>query len=411
MKYLKYIWPLLLIPCMVFAEGGSAYSRIGVGDLFYSFSARRLGMGELGTAVFDRDYLSNLNPASWSRLNMTRFETGLNFQDIHVKDESRSAYSALASFSGFMLGVPIERDLGISIVGGITPYSSVNYNISQTNNDATYPNTVSYEGKGSLSKAFIGASYKLPGDINIGAELDYYIGNSNYYSRITFNNDNFTNSEYTKTHKISGLGGNFGIISNDFAQLLGMSSITNLRLGAALSLKSSFNSDSSLVMTTVNGTQQLAQSKTIADIPMRFAAGMNFIYKNSYLFSFDYLYQPWSEYTFNNMTEPNLRNLQKVSAGLEYRSSDMRSAGFWEKILLRAGLSYEQSQYQLNGQGINQYSVYGGFSVPLEYENYIDIGLQYSTRGTTESNLVREDTFRLNVSVSLGELWFLRSER
>ena len=56
------------------SNGGSLYTRYGTGDLQYSFSARRLSLGELGAAYFDRNYLSYYNPASWAGLTLTRFE-------------------------------------------------------------------------------------------------------------------------------------------------------------------------------------------------------------------------------------------------------------------------------------------------------------------------------------------------
>jgi len=84
---------------------------------------------------------------------------------------------------------------------------------------------------------------------------------------------------------------------------------------------------------------------------------------------------------------------------------------FWEQMVWRAGLSFEQTQYQINGTGINQYSVGGGFGLPMGSENSLDISIQYSTRGTTESNLLKEDRITLNLGFSLGEVWFIRQEK
>jgi len=187
-----------------------------------------------------------------------------------------------------------------------------------------------------------------------------------------------------------------------------MSSISNLRLGAAYSFKSQFEADSGEALTTSLGTGALSSSKSTLQLPMSLGVGMNFIYNNSYLFLLDYYYQPWSDYKFNGRTEANLRNNEKVSAGVEYRNADIHARGFWETLILRGALSYEKTQYQFNGKGVDQYSVYGGVSVPLEYENTLDLGFQYSMRGTTENKLLKENIFKFNVSLSLGELWFFR---
>jgi hypothetical protein len=110
-----------------------------------------------------------------------------------------------------------------------------------------------------------------------------------------------------------------------------------------------------------------------------------------------------------------------ISAGTEYRPIRELGASFWNQIILRGGLSYEQTQYVINNTGINQLAVYGGFSVPLSYANTIDIGVQYSTRGTTKvlpvsgSNdfipLNKESGFRIAIGLSLGDIWFVREEK
>jgi hypothetical protein len=246
--------------------------------------------------------------------------------------------------------------------------------------------------------------------MSLGASFDYYLGNLNYYSRINFQNTDFTNSEYQTQYKSSGLGGTFGLISNDFSKLLNLSSISNLRLGASYSFRSEFNADSGEVRTTSLGTSTLTSSKSRLQLPMNFGLGLSFVYNNSFQFLLDYFYQPWSQYKFNGKELSGLRDDHKLSAGVEYRNPNANARGFWETLMLRGALSYEKTQYQLNGKGVDQYSVYGGVSLPLEYENTLDLGLQYSMRGSTENNLLKENIFKLNVTLSLGELWFFRPQ-
>lgn len=412
MKLIKPIVILLFLSSLTFAQqGGSVYSRFGVGELDRAYSARRLGLGELGFAVSDRDFISTLNPAAWTKLNLTRFEVAVNFQDLRMQDNlEQSRYTTLTRFSGFTIGVPLQRDWGLSLVAGITPYSNISYNVAQKVENSANPYSVSYEGTGSMTRTFVGSSYTLPFGLNIGASLDYYIGNQNYFSRIAFQSTNLTNPEYQTTFKSSGLGGTFGLISNDLSKVLNSGSISNLRLGLSYSFKSRFDADSGTAHTTSLGAESLTSAKSSLKLPMSLGAGLSFLYKNSYLFLLDYFYEPWSQYEFNGRTMSNLRNSQKVSAGFEHRNTDLHTRGFFETLILRGALSYEKTQYQLNGKGVDQYSVYGGVSLPLEYENTLDLGLQYSIRGAVENNLLKENIFKLNVSLSLGELWFLRPQ-
>jgi hypothetical protein len=85
--------------------------------------------------------------------------------------------------------------------------------------------------------------------------------------------------------------------------------------------------------------------------------------------------------------------MHKISTGFEYKPGQIIGASVWEQIIWRAGLSYEKTQYLINNQGIDQYSVFGGFSFPLGIENSIDIAVQYSMRGTTDSGLLKEEHY------------------
>ena len=410
---IKNILFLVLFSSIIFAEGGSPYTRIGLGDLYYSYSARRAAFGGLGAAVFDKMNVGNYNPASWTRLNMARFETGINVESFFTKDLNKSSFFSNAFFSGFVLGIPIQKDYGISLVMGIVPYSKVKLNIFDS-----YPQyDFTFNGDGNVSKLFIGGSYSLPFDFSIGASLDYYIGTINYYSDIIFNDANIRDAEYDSRHKLLGLGGTFGFISNDLSKSFNINFVNDLRLGGVLSLAGNMDTDTTLFKTIYSGNKSavisqdtLAEGKTTTRIPFRLGAGISFT-SGKYLILMDYLYQPWSDYTFNGMKDNRLRNLHKIFAGFEYQFTNESSASFWNQIIYRGGVSYESSQYIVDGKGINQISVSGGIAFPLGYGSTIDLAVEYGMRGTTQLNLVKENIFKFTCSFNFGELWFYRGMR
>ena len=77
----------------------------------------------------------------------------------------------------------------------------------------------------------------------------------------------------------------------------------------------------------------------------------------------------------------------------------------------RAGLSYGVTQYVFNGNDISQYSIFAGLSFPVGIGNTLDLGLEYSLRGTTDSGLIKENFYRINLGFSFGDLWFQRVEK
>ena len=126
-NFLKYCFLFLILAEAVYAGPGSVYTRHGIGDIYLNFSARRLAVGGLGFALADEHNLSTLNPANWHRLALTRLELGVDYRGLQVKDKTNSAFYPEYAFSGFVLGFPVDKDLGIATVIGIVPATRVAY--------------------------------------------------------------------------------------------------------------------------------------------------------------------------------------------------------------------------------------------------------------------------------------------
>ena len=405
---------LSLINCGLFGQSSSSYTRFGLGDVDYSYSVRRMGMGQLGTSIADVDFISVINPASLYRIGKTRIEFSLNYNGIFLANDQQKNYFAETDFGGFTVGVPISNKYGIGMAFGLVPFSNVSYNVLERYN-STNPligdYEIEYSGKGGLSKVFISSSYLLPIDMSIGASMDYYFGNINYNSRVEFINSASFSSEYERSYQNRGIGGTFGFISPDFSKLLKLKSISDFRLGLAVNLFSNIKDDTLFTAKSVVGIDTLSSGRGEINLPSRLSFGMSFVLNSKYLFSLDYSSQAWSKYLINNISSSALRDAYKISSGFEYRPARELGGTFWEQIIFRAGLSYEQTQYLIYGKGINQYSVSLGASFPLSNENTLDVGLMYSRRGTKELNLLQEEIIKLGIGFSLGELWFLRQDK
>lgn len=418
-KTAKYILIISLMTVSLSAQqGGSVYSRFGVGYVENTHSGRRLGMGGLGIAVADADYINFLNPAGWHKLQQTRLELGFTYDGIKLDDGEQQAKHSDASLSGLTIGFPLDREYGIALSLGLVPVTNVSYNVIGTesyhlNVDLEDEYTVDYSGKGGLSQVYIGLSWKTPLDVIIGATYEYFVGKIEYVTSLTFvNSEVFTDVAYTSTKSYYGPGATFGLISNDFADLLGMTNVEDFRFGLMYTVYSDLNTDTTLASTSIAGLIEHEDGTVKSKIPSRIGAGVSLTWNKNYLFLADYLFQPWSDYRFNGVPDLNLKNQHRISLGFEYRNVDRRSNDtFWEQFDVRGGLSFEDSQYEVFGENITQLFFHFGFSLPIGDFNSMDVGLAYGFRGKTESNLIREDIFRATVSVSLGEVWFVRQDR
>ena len=410
-KIILYCFLCCIISFTVFAQSSTPYSRYGIGDVEYTNSARRAAIGSLGAAVFDNNFISVLNPASWSGIKLTRVEFNTSYNGLFLKSNNINTYYGKLVIKGFDIAIPISPKYGISSVLGISAYSTVSYKSVEnyfSPTDLVDNYTLTYEGDGGLSKFFIGGSYRLPFNLFVGASFDYYFGNLKYFSNTNFINSSNFNASYEKKISPKGIGSSVGLISPDFSSLFGDGIITNFRIGLSLNYVSTLNADTVYATSSANGIDTISFGSTNIKIPSRYTAGLGIVLNKKFLVSLDYSVQPWSKFEIYNKTSEYLRNASKYSLGFEYDPITKAGDSFWEQFIWRAGLSYEQTQYYINGQGINKFTIGGGFSLPITELNTIDVGINYSFKGTTEFNLIKENVLQINFGISLGDLWFIR---
>lgn len=412
MKKINLLLFVIIIQTTLIAGGGSVYSRYGIGDFRYSFSARRIGLGELGYSIADREFISTLNPASWNNLGLTRFETGVYVNSLNYESSQKSVFKSTAYFNGLVFGFPILRDNGISFVSGLTPYSNVSYEIlSSEKNELVPQHIVTYFGEGGMQKLFFGTSLRLPFELAVGASFDYYLGEINNNTDILFQDTlGFHSATFKRQFSYHGIGFTVGLISPDISKIFGENNFKDFHIGLSISPELNLSADSSNTNVSIIGTYSANGGTTKGKLPLRFGFGTSFKITDNYLFTFDYLIHKMSQFELGNIKSNNLQDVSKFSFGLEYHPT-AKFNDYWSLVMLRGGFSYEKTPYVFNGESINQLSLYAGCSLPLSYENSLDIAFQYAKRGTTSKNLIQENFYRLTFSLSLGELWFVRIER
>ncbi len=413
-RKIYYIVLLLFIAFELFAQGGSIYSRYGVGDLIHSSTARRLGFGGLGSAVIDKDYIDGYNPASWSSLKYTRFSLSAKYLGTNYSDKNSSSFHTNVIFSGFTLGFPVEKDLGISVAIGLIPVSATRYEIKNSVSSNVLGNySESFSGKGSLSKVFLGSSVKVPTNTSLGASIEFYTGTNNYKSAQDFlDNSLFKDVSYEAKYRYRGLGATFSAISGNIINLFTDSTNSVFRVSLLANLTSNLSTDTSIVAQTSIGKIEHFIGETTTILPSKYTMGASYAWNKKYTILFDYLFQPFSKYQFNGKNSINLKDLAKYSFGFEYKDKTLgMHPTTFEQMAFRVGASYEETQYTFNGININQYSLHAGFTVPFGDINLLDFAISAGFRGTTENNLVKEKFISAAFTLTLGELWFHRQDR
>ncbi len=414
-RKIYYIALLIFISLeFVSAQGGPIYSRYGVGDLIHSSTAHRLGFGGLGSAVIDRDYVDGYNPASWSSLYFTRFSLSAKYLGTNYEDNNTSSFHTNVIFSGFTIGFPIERDLGISIALGLIPISALRYEIeNEVTSKILGDYKESYSAKGSLSKIFLGTSVKIPTNTSLGASLEFYTGTNTYTSAQDFSDNSlFKDVSYETKYKYRGLGATFSAISGNIIRLFNDSTNSVFRLSILANLTADLTTDTSIVTQTSIGELEHFVGETTTILPSKYTIGASYVWDRKYTVICDYLFQPFSKYQFSGKSSVNLKDLSKYSVGFEYKNKTLgMHPTTFEQMAFRLGASYEETQYTFNGININQYSLHAGFTVPFGDINLLDFAVSAGIRGTKGNNLIEEKFVSAAFTLTLGELWFSRQDR
>ena len=393
-------------------NGGSAYTRHGVGDLWYGTSGRGTGMGGVGIAVLSPGIADPLNPATWGIVNRTQFSVSGFYEGFASTDQTGSTYLSNASFNGLMFALPLVSRWGIVLGAGITPFSRVNYDIVTPASQNGYDYTVEYQGDGGLSRGHIGISATPDSGLYLGATMNYYFGTI----RNTLNQAiplQGVSAEDIRLTRFDGVGATFGLVFTGFGKLLNLPAGQSLNLGLILSTKSYLHSADERYFTytapllTTRDTVISPEGKT--RLPLAAGGGIAFAAER-YSVAADLSYQNWNAFTVGGASPSDLRDSYRFGIGAELIPKRESSAPFFQRLAYRAGFFYDASYYQINGQPINEIGLTAGFGVPIVADARLHFTAGYSFRGTTDQQLQKDRIVRFSVTLTAGELWFMHQQ-
>ncbi len=391
------------------AGNGSPYSIVGFGEYAQNFNSRIYGLGGLGYAWADKFSLNGINPASNANLLIPRLEGSILYTGLNLKDNNSTFYSN-ANVNGIVLGVPLERDFGLSITTGFLPQT----NIKNTYRDKYFKNgyKFEFENNGGLSKYFLSIASSFNSNYSFGVSLDYLIFDKNQMSRVYNEDYNLTNAEYKTNYHFNHINYTLGFIAYKLNEYLNIKELKDLRFGATFSPEFTKSADTIVNLRTFRGEQigsdysqsiEISKGKLDYKKPLEYGIGLS-AYFDEYTIGFDYRFIN----TKKMLNKQNkLNDYQKIAIYLEYQKEKPRS--YWQAIPLRFALSYEKTPYTIDNKDVNAISFYSGASLPLSKESSIDIGISYGLRGSNTK--LKEQIINFNVGFGFSEIWFIREEK
>ena len=159
----------------------SPYSMYGVGDISRFGTAYNRSMGGVGIATRDRRNINILNPAAVTERDIQSFMLDFSLAQgnrYYAQGDMRSANNTF-NVNNIIISFPVWKSF--AMYGGLSPYSSLGYNISAWETDPaviamTGPILNTVKGYGSLSKLFLGGGFVPFKGFSIGGEAQYIFG-------------------------------------------------------------------------------------------------------------------------------------------------------------------------------------------------------------------------------------------
>ncbi len=167
-------FPAILVTAQV--NTGSPYSRFGLGEIRQPGFTSNISMGGAGIALRTSNLINYINPASYSALDSLSFIFDFGVNSSSTKYYTNEAESQLNNYNidHIAIAFPITKWWKSAV--GVTPYSSIGYNIKVQNLIPVIGVTdYYYQGDGGLSKFFIGNSFNPLSRLSLGFNLSYIL--------------------------------------------------------------------------------------------------------------------------------------------------------------------------------------------------------------------------------------------
>lgn len=402
----------LLFSAAIFAQEGTAspYSFYGIGDVKFKGTAETSAMGGLGVYP-DSIHLNLQNPASYASLKLTTLALGGSYKQTTFKTNTQTENARRSQIDYMVLGIPMGK---FGAVIGLMPFSSVGYKIKTINETAGSKN---FKGNGDINKIFMGGAYKYNQNWSFGLDLNYHFGQIETTNEIFLDNIQYGTRELN-TSSVSGLNINTGVsftqkIKNkyDFFGSFTFTPESNLKLTNTRKIATVKYS------TITDGIpideNDIAVANTTVKLPNTVAIGAGFGVNKKWMVGSEINLQSLNNFgnRFTDISNVGYENAKKYSIGGFYIPKYNSFTNYFDRIVYRAGLRFENTGLVISNQSITDKAVTVGLGLPVGGRlSNINFSAEFGQRGTTTANLIEENYINFRISLSLSDLWFVKSK-
>ena len=405
------------------AQNGSVspYSYFGIGELQSKGTMENQMMGGIGM-FGDSIHINLKNPAAYSKMGVqygedfgnTTYSAGLSHKRLSFENNIESQSNQVTNLEYIAVGMALKKGFGIGF--GIMPYSSVGYNMlseSVDDNDAIVTNR--YFGEGGLNKVYFSVGYELIKDLSLGVTANFSFGTLENNRIQTVEDVQFGTLD-NRTSKVNGMDFNYAL---DYSPTIKdkYRLYTSLRVNTQANLTSkntkeigsfSINTGQNIEVVNVN-LDALNLRNTELKVPTTTTLGIGFGEERKWFMGAEYSFQAMGTFSNDFIEAVNLEydDASSFALGGYFIPDYSAFSGYLKRMTYRAGLRLDKTGMLLNDREINNFGITFGFGLPMRgsFSN-LNLGFEVGRKGTKYGDLIEENYFKVNVGLSLNDIWF-----
>lgn len=396
-KYIAIIITIVLFSGSLTAgESLFGISNKSLGMLAIPYSAPGMGRS-YEIASTDTNQINYMNYSLWPKINITSYSVKIQYKAASGTDGSVDNYfNDVANFGGGHLTIPILKRK-LSFGAGLLPISGMEQRYKQETPDGSASSQVVV--KGGLSRAIANLSYLIKPNLGIGVGYEYTFGTISNSFRYQDSSGTYSALNLYYEYRFYG----HGVVLSGFYQ-----PIEKLNLGVVY--RPAVKLDYRIQAVTNSDEVDKGTLKTLT-IPARLNLGAEYQIKKRWKVGGDFKYQNWKTGYLNSGVAVGspFTEYFSIGGGIERTHSNKLFISLLEKMDFRAGGFFRRLSQTSSGNPVNEYGASFGFSLPLQrFRSKIDFAGIVGSRGSLGSNEYKEMFYKVGISVSAKEMWFIK---
>lgn len=392
-----------------FSQQNSPYSRYGLGELYTDNFPVKKSMGGIYSAFNTPSNINFQNPASYSSVKYTTFESGIFISSVNLQTNKENQNIQNANLSHIAFVFPVAKKCGLSI--GLIPFSRMDYKIDESdtlNSNITVDSRKN--GNGNLYQFYLGSAYKI-GKFSIGANASYFFGKLYRQTTLIFSpaDSFYLNDRKTSSNSYGSIIWNAGLqYSDTLSKSLIFEAGINGRISQNVKVTSEqvwerLDFDRFPQDTLVN-----ANVKGKIVLPAEFGVGIILKKENQWLMGAQFDYGKWSDYTYFGQNDSLLADSWRVGIGGGV-IPDYKSLKYFKSIQYRLGFFMGNDYLYLKQKHLSYYGITFGFGLPIRKNmSKLNLAFEIGQRGTTDNNLIKENFLKAHIGITINDVWFLK---